>query len=120
GLRIQAPVMREPRMFALPSASDAEQGRYEIPQHVREQLLDFNYPDVITLRAAFYVAQSDPVMQPRAQMLQEQYTDLMYQIMERDERNTDTPYANDFILPVVSGLRQGPSPSHRHPHSDWR
>jgi hypothetical protein len=62
------------------------------------------------------VAQSDPVMQPRAQTLESEYKDLMYQIMERDSNNTDTPYQNPFILPVQGTLE--PVNFHRHPLSD--
>jgi hypothetical protein len=98
GLDIQVPVMREPRMFRLP-----EQGK-KVPTSVRKQSLDFPYPDLIIARAAWYYAQTDPVMQPRAQTLEGAAKDLMYQIIERDVSNTDTPFQNTFTLPIQSGL----------------
>lgn len=91
-------VMREPLMFRLP-----EQG-VAVPNRVRKQIIDFPFPDVIIARAAWYYAQADPVMQPRAQTLEEGYKDLMYQLIERDTNHTDTPFQNDFNLPIQSGL----------------
>lgn len=114
GLEIQVPVMREPKMFRLPDAEGTA-----VPAEILAQPLDFAYPDVITLRAAFYYAQTDPVMQPRVQTIEAQYKDLMYQIIERDERMTDSPYENEFYVPVISGLGERPMP-HFHPHSDVR
>lgn len=122
GLDIHVPVMREPRMFRLPvQPEDAEEPLVEVPTDVREQLVDFHYPDLITIRAAYFYAQTDPVMQPRVQTLEAQYKDLMYQIIERDDRNTDSPYQNEFFVPVQSGLDgfSGIS-SHGHPHADER
>jgi hypothetical protein len=98
GLAFVVPVMREPRMFRLP-----ETGK-KVPTSVRRQSVDFPYPDVIIARAAWYYAQTDPVMQPRAQTLEEGYKDLMYQVVERDVSNTDTPFQNTFTLPIESGL----------------
>ncbi len=114
GLDIQLPVMREPRQFTLPDPpASAEDPTDVVAEHVRNQLVDFQYPDVIVMRAAFLYAQTDPVLQPRVQTLEAQYKDLMYQIIERDERMTDSPELNPFILPLYEG-HQG---SHRHPHS---
>lgn len=112
GLDIQVPVMREPVMFRLPEAGGT------VPTEVLNQELDFPYPDLITLRAAYYYAQTDPVMQPRVQTIEAQYKDLMYQIIERDDRNTDSPYQNDFYVPVQSALHTHPM-AHPYPHSDW-
>jgi hypothetical protein len=112
GLIIQIPVMREPRMFRLPESGE------EVPDSIRNQLIDFNYPDVITARAAYFYAQSDPVMQPRVPTLEGGYKDLMYQVIEQDTRNTDTPYSNSFTLPLENGLM----PDNRHiphPHADF-
>ena len=97
-LEVVVPVMREPRMFRLP-----EQGK-KVPTSVRKQSLNFPYPDLIIARAAWYYAQTDPVMQPRAQTLEEASKDLMYQVIERDVSNTDTPFQNTFTLPIQSGL----------------
>lgn len=121
GLEIHVPVMREPKMFRLPPRpEDPEEEIVDVPEAVRNQPLDFMYPDLVTLRAAFYYAQSDPVMQPRVQTLEAQYKDLMYQVIERDDRMTDSPYLNDFTVPVQSGLREPKTPGHWHPHADER
>ena len=112
GLAIHVPVMREPRMFRLPETGE------DVPDVIRQQLIDFNYPDVITARAAFFYAQTDPVMQPRVPTLEAGYKDVMYQVIEQDTRNTDMPYMNSFTLPVVSGLVPE-NTTHRHPHSDF-
>lgn len=112
GLAIQVPVMREPRMFRLPPTGE------EVPDSIRQQLIDFNYPDVITARAAFFYAQTDPVMQPRVPTLEQGYKDVMYQVIEQDTRNSDMPYLNSFTLPVESGLVPE-NTSHRHPHADF-
>ena len=85
-------------MFRLPV-----QGK-TVPNTVHKQSIDFPYPDVIIARAAWYYAQADPVMQPRAQTLEEGYKDLMYQLIERDTNHTETPYQNAFTLPIQSGL----------------
>lgn len=121
-LSIQVPVMREPKMFRLPTQpEDHSLPLVPVPKEVREQLLDFDYPDVVIMRAAFFIAQTDPVMQPRAQTLEAQYKDLMYQLIERDERFTDSPYQNEWTLPITSSLDGYGSPrSHGHPHADTR
>jgi hypothetical protein len=120
GLDIQVPVMREPVMFRLPEQpEDPNDPVVTVPPEIRDQPIDFQYPDVITVRAAFYYAQTDPVMQPRVQTIEAQYKDLMYQVIERDDRNTDSPYLNEFFVPVQAGLVQ-PAFYHHHPHSDER
>lgn len=121
GLQIQVPVMREPRMFRLPDAPEnGSEAPQIVPQEVRDQLVDFDYPDLVLARAAFLYAQSDPVGQPRVQTLEDQYKTMMYALTERDERNTDSAYQNDFFVPV-SGSIDGPvGMSHSHPHSDER
>lgn len=113
-LTIELPIMREPVMFNLPSDPDTS-----VDQAVRDSFVDFDFPDVIVQRAAYYVALSDPVMQPRAQTLEAQYKDLMYQLIERDDHNTDTPYLNDFHVPVQNGIY--PETKYRpHPLADER
>ena len=87
---------------------------------VRNQRLDFDNPDVVVARAAFYYAQFDPVLQPRVQTLEAQYKDLMYQLIERDESNTDSPYLNEVIVPVDNGLRPYTTTGHLHPHANGR
>ncbi|HEU5107650.1 MAG TPA: hypothetical protein VFT95_03655 [Micromonosporaceae bacterium] len=112
GLDVVVPIMREPVMFRLPAA-----GR-PVSTAIRRQLIDFPYPDVIVARAAYFYAQTDPVMQPRAQTLEGGYKDLMYQLIERDTSISDTPYMNSFTLPLENGLVPV-GEVHRHPHSDF-
>lgn len=120
GLEVQVPVMRAPRMFRLPEPAGDGGSVPRVPQEIRDQEVDFEYPDLIVTRAAYFYAQSDPVMQPRVQTLEAQYKDLMYQVMERDSRNTDSPYLNDFFVPVQGGLAPLVEPAHGHPHADER
>lgn len=121
GLGIQVPVMREPRMFDLPvPPENPDDPIEEIPEEVRNQLVDYDYPDVVILKAAYYVAQSDPMWQPRVQTLEAQYKDLMYQLSERDEKNTDSPFLNDFFVPISSSIYGPDLMSHPHPHADDR
>lgn len=112
GLEIVVPVMREPVMFRLPESGE------EVPEDIRQQLVDFAYPDVIIARAAYYYAQTDPVMQPRVPTLEDGYKDLMYQLIERDTSATDTPYTNEFILPLENGIVSQDT-EHRHPHANF-
>lgn len=121
GLSIQVPVMREPRMFRLPEQPEDDAGTITpVPQEIRDQLLDFDYPDLIVARAAYYYASTDPVMQPRAQTLKEEYTQLFYSLNERDDRNTDHPFMNDYNVPIQSDINGvGYWPSHQ-PHADER
>jgi hypothetical protein len=106
---VQLPVMREPVMFDLPPAP--EQNIDPLPDVdplVRDQLVDFVYPDVIVARAAYMYSLTDPLIQPRAQTLENGYKDLMYQAIERDDQNTDTPYNNEFLVPVQNGIYPEP------------
>ena len=116
GLDIQVPCMREPKMFRLPKDGQ------EVSQKVLSQPVDFDYPDLVVAKAAQLIAETDPVMQPRVQTLEAQYKDLMYQLIERDDRMTDSPYLNEFQVPIRGNLQgfsyqQHP---HGHPHSDER
>jgi len=122
GQEIHIPVMREPRMFEIPKPPEGDDVALEpIDPDVRTQIVDFDFPDVVILRAAYYVAQSDPVMQPRVMSLEAQYKDLMYQLVERDQRHTDNPYLNEFELPIDGSLLGGGQYGrHRHPHADTR
>lgn len=120
GLDIQLPVMREPEMFRLPAQpEDPNDPLVPVPDSTRNQLVDFSYPDVVVLRAAMLYAQTDPVMQPRVPTLEAQYKDLMYQAIERDDRNTDHADMNPFFVPVSNGIHTGIG-SHFHPHADER
>lgn len=115
---IRVPVMREPVMFRLPKQpEDPDAELVDVPQTIRDQPIDFAYPDVITVRAAFYYAQTDPIMQPRVQTLEAQYKDLMYQVIERDDRFTDSPFQNEWSLGIQGSLNPGGF-LHWHPHAD--
>lgn len=129
GLSIMVPVMREPKPFVVPATLESIESidPSAVPgnsgmtgQEIREQLLDFSYPDVVVARAAYMYAQTDPVMQPRSQTLEAAYKDLMYQVIERDDRNTDSPYLNEFFVPVQNSLTGDGYSPHWHPHSDER
>lgn len=120
GLTIQLPVMREPSLIRLPlQPEDPNAPSVPVDQAIRDTEIDFQYPDLICLRAAYYYAQTDPVMQPRVQTLEAQYKDLMYQIIERDDRNTDSPYLNAWSLGISGSLR-GEQSFPLHPHADGR
>ncbi len=99
GLSLEIPVMREPRQFVLP-----EDPTVAASESVLDQLVDFDFPDVIIARAAWLYAQTDPMMQPRVQTLEDQYKDLMYQLIERDTAYTDSPYQNEIIVPVQNSI----------------
>lgn len=119
GLAVQVPIMREPTMFRLPDEpEDPDEPLVTVPDEIRQQPVDFAYPDVIVARAAFFYAQTDPIMQPRVQTLEAQYKDLMYQIMERDKRNTDAPMLNEFVVPVQASIDGAVSTSHLRPYAD--
>lgn len=121
GMDIMLPVMREPEMFRLPAVpEDPEEPLEEVSEDVRLQLIDFAYPDLVILRAAYYYAQSDPVMQPRVPTIEAQMKDLMYQIIEREDRNTDSPQLNGFFVPIQGSLDGYGSEGHAHPHADER
>ena len=115
GLRIFVPVMRMPRELELPDNGD-------IPDRILDQSIDFDFPDLITARAAFLYAQTDPVMQPRVPTLEAVYKDMMYQLIERDTQYTDSPFLNDFTVPIEGSLEGSTFPMfrHPHPHSDER
>lgn len=116
GMNIMAPVMREPRMFQLPENNDA------VPDRILDQLVDFDFPDLVIAKAAHLYARTDPVYQPRVQDLEAAYKDIMYQLIERDDRHTDSPYMNDFFVPIENSIEGSSAYSfrHLHPHSDNR
>ena len=114
GLRIFAPIMREPKTFRLPRSGGT------IGRKTLDQPIDFDYPDLVVAKAAQLVASSDPVMQPRVQTLEMNYKDLMYQLIERDDRTTDSPYLNEFAVPIISDINGSYSGPHGHPHADER
>ena len=116
GLFIHVPVMREPRMFKLPLQSN---GTVPVPMEVREQQIDFAWPDLVIAKAAYFYAQSDPLMQPRVQTLEANYTNLFYALKERDERNTDSPFLNPYTVPIEGNI-QGGGPISHIPYGDFR
>jgi hypothetical protein len=111
GLHVIVPVMREPAIFRLPPSNE------EVDDDIRNQLVDFDFPDLVIARAAYLYAQSDPVMQPRAQTLEQSYKGLMYQLIERDTDHTDSAYLNEIIVPVQSSVRDEFARVHLHPHA---
>ena len=122
GLEIHLPVMREPRMFDIPAVpNDPDTPLEPVDQATRDQELDFDYPDVVILRAAYMYAQTDPVMQPRVQTLEAQFNDLKYQLISRDDAHTDSPFMNDYFVPITNSIDGGSYGwNGRHPHSDER
>ena len=52
--------------------------------------------------------------------LEDQYKTMMYALTERDERNTDSAYMNDFFVPIAGALSGPVTEGHSHPHSDER
>lgn len=121
GLRIHVPVMREPQLFVLPPHPENDVDPLPVvPATVRNQLLDFPYPDAVLARAAFYYAQTDPVMQPRVQTLEAEYKNIFYALNERDERHTDSTYLNEFSVPIQSDVSGTSYQDTLHPHADER
>lgn len=120
GLDIQLPVMREPKMFRLPKQpEDVNEPLVTVPDEIREQLIDFDYPDLIVRKAAYFYAQTDPVMQPRVQTLDQDYKDMMYGLIERDSRNTDSPYINEWDLGISGSIEGDTYPHGFHPHAGF-
>lgn len=122
GLELELPVMRAPIAFRLPKRGpDPRDTVPKVPAEIREQIVDFDWPDLIVMRAAMYFAMSNALYQPRVQMLEDQHKDMMYQLKERDESHTDSPFQNEFILPMQSDIYGGQtSVGHMHPHADER
>ena len=121
GLHIRVPVMREPVMFRLPAQpEDPDLPLVDVPDAIRNQLLDFEFPDLVLMRAAYFYAQTDPVTQPRVQTLEAEWKNLYYALNERDDRNTDSPYLNEFSVPIQSGIEESSYQDLRHPHADDR
>src|SRR5690606_14947283 len=115
------PVMREPKMFILPPhPEDPDEPLADVPMEIRQQLLDFDQPDVVLQRAAYFYAQTDPVMQPRVQTLENEWKQTFYALNERDDRNTDAPFLNEFAVPIQSDVNDTSYQDYRHPHADDR
>ena len=116
GLHVMVPVMREPKMFKLPTAGE------NLSNQVLNQTLDFDYSDLVVAKAAQLYAETDPLMQPRVQSLESRYKDLMYQLVERDTQSSDSPFLNDYPIPMLASLDGSYSDplTHWHPHADER
>ena len=116
GLHVMVPVMREPKMFKLPTAGE------NLSNQVLNQMLDFDYSDLVVAKAAQLYAETDPLMQPRVQSLEGRYKDLMYQLVERDTQSSDSPFLNDYPIPMLASLDGSYSDplTHGHPHADER
>lgn len=120
GLHFQVPVQREPFMFRLPEQpEDPNDPLVPVGDEVRNQILDFSYPDLVIAKAAYFYSLTDPIMQPRAQTLEANAKDLMYQVIERDDRSTDAPFQNDFIVPVGNDI-YGIGGDYHPPYADER
>lgn len=123
GLEIHVPVMREPRMFRLPKQpEDFNLPRVPVDDEIREQLVDFDYPDLVIRKALHFYAQTDAIMQPRVMTLEASYKDALYALVERDLRNTDTPYQNPWNLGIGNDAGAPSGRHYGHPHSgtpDW-
>lgn len=121
GLKISMPTMREPRMIELPPQpklpSDVQPA---IPQQVLDTEIDFDYPDLVVAKACYFYAQSDPVMQPRVQQLDAEFKDLYYALNEQEDRSTDSPFLNEFTVPIQSDIYGSGSWDTLHPHGDER
>ena len=114
GLRIQVPVMREPKMFRLPPNGQ------DVPRAILNQQIDFDYPDLVIAKACQLYAETDPLMQPRVQTLENEWKNIFYALNERDDRNTDHPFLNEWNVPVQSDVNAGSYQDYHHPHADER
>ena len=118
GAKIVVPVMREPNQFRLPlRPTNPEAPIPEVPVEVREQYIDFDYPDLVLRKAAYMYASTKPMLQPRVQTLDADFKTLMYALVERDTRNTETPFQNEWTL-GIEGDVLGTSRSSYTPHTD--
>jgi hypothetical protein len=119
GLEIHVPVMREPIMFRIPpQPEDPDAPVVPVDPDIRDQLVDFDYPDLVVRRAAYYYAQTNPLWQPRVQTLEANYKELMYALTERDTRNTDTPFQNEWDL-GIEGTTTYTRPWTGRPSANW-
>ncbi|QNL30347.1 hypothetical protein SEA_MAZUN_45 [Microbacterium phage Mazun] len=120
GLEIHVPVMREPRLFRLPQQpEDPDDPLVTVPEDVRQQELDFDNPDLVIAKAAYFVAQTNPLWQPRVQTLEANYDDIKYALVERDERNTDTPYQNEWSMGIEGMATGNRGRAHRPSADAW-
>jgi len=121
GLKIMLPVMREPKLFRLPPRPEDPQETEmpEVPLETRQSLVDFEWPDLVVMRAMYFYAQADPQMQPRVQTIEANYSDLMYALRDRDQRNTDAPFMNPYFVPIENSIHGHSASSHRPQGESW-
>ena len=106
-------------MFRLPDQPDTGTDTVPVDPEIREQNVDFDYPDLVIRKAAYFYAQTNPLWQPRVQTLEANYKDLLYALQERDTRHTDTPYQNEWTLNIGSDIHSGPPYTGRPSASAW-
>ncbi len=110
-LSIIVPVMREPRQTRIPPTGQ------KLTEADLNRALDAEAPDLIVAHAVWQMAMSNPVYQPRAQTLEEAFSDLKYAMMERNTNHSDSPLRNTFTPSYGDPYLMLP---HAHPHSDRR
>jgi hypothetical protein len=54
------------------------------------------------------------------QTLEQEYKTVFYALNERDDRNTDSPYLNEYTVPIQSDIFASSNWDLHHPHSDER
>ena len=111
GLSVVVPAMREPKQTKIPDS-----GQQLTPAELSRSI-DAEYPDLIVAHAAWKLAMSNPVYQPRAQTLEEEFNDLKYALTERNTNHSDSPMRNTFTPSYGDPYLAIP---HGHPHSDRR
>lgn len=111
GLSIIVPAMREPKQTRIPESGQ----RLSTADLARA--IDAEYPDLIVAHAAWKMAMSNPVYQPRSQTLEEEFNDLKYALTERNTNHSDSPMRNTFVPSYGDPYLAIP---HGHPHSDRR
>lgn len=121
GLKIMVPVMREPKLFRLPDRPEDPMATEPLPVPIetRRELVDFEWPDLVILKAMYLYAQTDPILQPRVQTLEANYQDLFYALRDREQRNTDAPFMNPFFVPIENDIFGHTPVSHRPQGESW-
>jgi len=119
GLSFQVPVMREPVMFRLPQQPEDGTDVVPVDDDIREQTVDFDYPDLVIRKAAYFYAQTNPLWQPRVQTLEANYKELLYPLVERDTRHTDAPPQNEWLMPISGDISEDRSGRSARPSADW-
>lgn len=111
GLSVIVPAMREPKQTKIPDAGQ------QLSAADLVRAIDAEYPDMIVAHAAWKLSMSNPLYQPRAQTLEEEFNDLKYALTERNSNHSDSPLRNTFTPSYGDPYLAIP---HGHPHSDRR